>query len=125
MYCIKCECIPVQKKRRVVAKVQCRNIKNECPEPSCDTPTLLPGRCCKTCPGDINSVMNHPGNTTVMFCVVRGSVDVADSTSAASIDRARYIESITITLLRCTGLMQKWHALDVPLRPLRCCKYSR
>ncbi|CAG4956546.1 unnamed protein product [Colias eurytheme] len=55
MYCIKCECIPVQKKRRVVAKVHCRNIKNECPEPSCDTPELLPGRCCKTCPGDVNS----------------------------------------------------------------------
>ncbi|XP_069359482.1 dorsal-ventral patterning protein Sog isoform X1 [Maniola hyperantus] len=55
MYCIKCECISVQKKRRVVAKVHCRNIKNECPEPSCDTPTLLPGRCCKTCPGDIDS----------------------------------------------------------------------
>lgn len=55
MYCIKCECVPVQKKRRVVAKVHCRNIKNECPEPSCDTPVLLPGRCCKTCPGDVNS----------------------------------------------------------------------
>ncbi|CAF4903450.1 unnamed protein product [Pieris macdunnoughi] len=54
MYCIKCECIPVQKKRRVVAKVHCRNIKNECPEPSCDSPELLPGRCCKTCPGDTN-----------------------------------------------------------------------
>ncbi|GBP23193.1 Dorsal-ventral patterning protein Sog [Eumeta japonica] len=54
MYCIKCECIPVQKKRRVVAKVQCRNIKNECPEPSCDSPVLLPGRCCKACPGDVN-----------------------------------------------------------------------
>lgn len=52
MYCIKCECISVQKKRRVVAKVHCRNIKNECPEPSCDSPVLLPGRCCKTCPGD-------------------------------------------------------------------------
>ncbi|XP_050680807.1 dorsal-ventral patterning protein Sog [Leptidea sinapis] len=55
MYCIKCECIPVQKKRRVVAKVHCRNIKNECPEPSCDSPVLLPGRCCKTCPEDVNS----------------------------------------------------------------------
>lgn len=55
MYCIKCECVAVQKKRRVVAKVHCRNIKNECPEPSCDTPVLLPGRCCKTCPGDLNS----------------------------------------------------------------------
>ncbi|XP_030040893.1 dorsal-ventral patterning protein Sog isoform X1 [Manduca sexta] len=55
MYCIKCECVPVQKKRRVVAKVSCRNIKNECPEPTCDTPELQPGRCCKTCPGDINS----------------------------------------------------------------------
>lgn len=83
MYCIKCECVAVrisrlhpviicsrilgnkklfytsnvlqvQKKRRVVAKVHCRNIKNECPEPSCDTPVLLPGRCCKTCPGDLN-----------------------------------------------------------------------
>lgn len=38
-----------------MAKVRCRNIKNECPEPSCDTPVLLPGRCCKTCPGDVNS----------------------------------------------------------------------
>ncbi|KAL4715900.1 hypothetical protein ACJJTC_013200 [Scirpophaga incertulas] len=55
MYCFKCECLPVQKKRRIVAKVRCRNIKNECPEPSCDTPVLLPGRCCKTCPGDVNS----------------------------------------------------------------------
>ncbi|CAB3221962.1 unnamed protein product [Arctia plantaginis] len=54
MYCIKCECVAVQKKRRVVAKVHCRNIKNECPEPSCDTPVLLPGRCCKTCAGDLN-----------------------------------------------------------------------
>ncbi|XP_041978998.1 dorsal-ventral patterning protein Sog isoform X2 [Aricia agestis] len=55
MYCIKCECISVQKKRRVVAKVHCRNIKNECPEPTCDTPELLPGRCCKSCPGDVDS----------------------------------------------------------------------
>lgn len=55
MYCIKCQCLPVQKKRRIVARVQCRNIKNECPKPTCDEPILLPGRCCKTCPGDSNS----------------------------------------------------------------------
>lgn len=52
MYCIRCECIPIQKKRRIVARVQCRNIKHECPEPTCDEPVLLPNRCCKTCPGD-------------------------------------------------------------------------
>ncbi|XP_074031748.1 chordin short gastrulation [Leptinotarsa decemlineata] len=52
LYCMKCECLPIQKKRRIVAKVQCRNIKSECPEPSCDEPVLLPGRCCKSCPGD-------------------------------------------------------------------------
>ncbi|XP_066589838.1 dorsal-ventral patterning protein Sog [Prorops nasuta] len=52
MYCIKCECIPVQKKRRIVARVQCRNIKNECPKLSCEDPVLLPGRCCKSCRGD-------------------------------------------------------------------------
>lgn len=47
--------LQIQKKRRQVAKVQCRDIKNECPEPTCDEPELLPGRCCKTCPGDTNS----------------------------------------------------------------------
>jgi chordin len=55
MYCIKCQCVPVQKKRRIVAKVHCRNIKNECPKPTCDEPVLYPGRCCKVCPGDVNS----------------------------------------------------------------------
>uniref|UniRef100_A0A1Q3FN78 Putative conserved secreted protein n=1 Tax=Culex tarsalis TaxID=7177 RepID=A0A1Q3FN78_CULTA len=55
MYCIKCECVAVHKKRRIVARVQCRNIKNECPKPTCDEPILLPGRCCKSCPGDAHS----------------------------------------------------------------------
>uniref|UniRef100_A0A182FME1 VWFC domain-containing protein n=1 Tax=Anopheles albimanus TaxID=7167 RepID=A0A182FME1_ANOAL len=55
MYCIMCECVPFQKKRRVVGRVQCRNIKNECPKPTCDDPILLPGRCCKSCPGDPQS----------------------------------------------------------------------
>ncbi|XP_066993747.1 dorsal-ventral patterning protein Sog [Anabrus simplex] len=67
MYCIKCECIPSQKKRRVVAHVQCRNIKDECPIPSCPEPVLHPGRCCKTCPGDEPSpdlVQDVPMNQT-------------------------------------------------------------
>ncbi|XP_022917906.1 dorsal-ventral patterning protein Sog isoform X2 [Onthophagus taurus] len=65
LYCMKCECIQIQKKRRIVAKVQCRSIKNECPEPSCAEPVLLPERCCKTCPGDtylpdvIQDVIRH------------------------------------------------------------------
>lgn len=44
--------LQMQKKRRIVARVQCRSIKSECPEPTCDEPVHLPGRCCKTCPGD-------------------------------------------------------------------------
>ncbi|XP_049861161.1 dorsal-ventral patterning protein Sog-like [Schistocerca gregaria] len=52
MYCIRCECVAVKKKRRVVARAQCRNVKTECPAPSCDHPVLQPGRCCKVCPGD-------------------------------------------------------------------------
>ncbi|XP_028129016.2 dorsal-ventral patterning protein Sog [Diabrotica virgifera virgifera] len=52
LYCMKCECVPFQRKRRIVARVQCRNIKNECPEPTCEDPVLLPERCCKICPGD-------------------------------------------------------------------------
>ncbi|XP_043484580.1 dorsal-ventral patterning protein Sog isoform X2 [Leptopilina heterotoma] len=54
MFCIKCECVPIQKKKRIIARVQCRNIKNECPKLTCDEPVLLPGRCCKSCPNDYN-----------------------------------------------------------------------
>ncbi|XP_054164393.1 dorsal-ventral patterning protein Sog-like isoform X2 [Oppia nitens] len=58
-YCIRCECIAVQRKSRVVAKVRCKNIKNECPKPSCDDPVLLPERCCKSCPGDEDPTFNE------------------------------------------------------------------
>ncbi|CAH1396167.1 unnamed protein product [Nezara viridula] len=44
--------LQIHKKKRIVGKVFCRNIKHECPEPKCDEPVLSPGRCCKTCPGD-------------------------------------------------------------------------
>lgn len=46
----------MQKKKRIVARVQCRNIKNECPLLTCDEPVLLPGRCCKSCPGDFSKL---------------------------------------------------------------------
>lgn len=52
LYCVRCECTPVHRKKRVVARVRCENIKNDCPKPTCDDPVLLPERCCKTCPGE-------------------------------------------------------------------------
>ncbi|GFS67382.1 dorsal-ventral patterning protein Sog [Nephila pilipes] len=52
LYCMRCECIPVQRKRRILSRVRCKNIKNDCPKPGCDDPVLLPQRCCKTCPGE-------------------------------------------------------------------------
>jgi len=54
LVCVICECVSVNRKNRVVTRVKCRDIKNDCPKPSCDEPELLPGRCCKTCPGDRN-----------------------------------------------------------------------
>ncbi|CAH1121737.1 unnamed protein product [Ceutorhynchus assimilis] len=54
LHCMRCKCVPYQKKKRIVARVQCYSIKNQCPVPTCDEPVVLPGRCCKTCPGDIS-----------------------------------------------------------------------
>ena len=45
----------IHKKRRIVGRVVCKNIKSECPAPTCPDPVLLPGRCCKVCPGQSNS----------------------------------------------------------------------
>lgn len=45
-------CLWQQKSRRgkVFGKVNCKNIKQDCPDPDCDNPILLSGHCCKTCP---------------------------------------------------------------------------
>lgn len=43
------------KKRRIVGRVRCKNIKTECPKVNCPDPILLPGRCCKVCPGETES----------------------------------------------------------------------
>ena len=37
-------------------KTKCINIKNKCPLPNCHNPILLPGKCCKTCQGQGNSI---------------------------------------------------------------------
>lgn len=31
-------------------KVNCKNMKQDCPVPACPRATLLPGHCCHTCP---------------------------------------------------------------------------
>ena len=48
-------CFQIHKKRRIVGRVRCKNIKTECPKPTCLDPILLPGRCCKVCPGQDDS----------------------------------------------------------------------
>lgn len=37
-------------------KTKCINIKHKCPLPNCHNPILLPGKCCKTCQGQGNSI---------------------------------------------------------------------
>lgn len=43
---------PLQQKSRrgkVFGRVNCKNIKQDCPNLDCDDPILLPGHCCRTC----------------------------------------------------------------------------
>ncbi|KAJ3590716.1 hypothetical protein NHX12_008665 [Muraenolepis orangiensis] len=50
MHCVQCVCEPQKSRRgKVFGKVNCKNIKQDCPETHCDHPVLLPGYCCKTC----------------------------------------------------------------------------
>ncbi|XP_036418682.1 chordin [Colossoma macropomum] len=51
MHCVMCHCEPQRSRRgKVFGKVSCKNIKQDCPEPDCEEPVLLPGHCCKSCP---------------------------------------------------------------------------
>ncbi|XP_003968786.2 chordin [Takifugu rubripes] len=51
MHCVQCQCEPQKSRRgKVFGKVNCKNIKQDCPDLGCEDPVLLPGHCCKTCP---------------------------------------------------------------------------
>uniref|UniRef100_H2ZTV0 Chordin n=1 Tax=Latimeria chalumnae TaxID=7897 RepID=H2ZTV0_LATCH len=51
MHCVVCYCEAQRNRRgKTFGKVSCKNIKHDCPEPTCSDPILLPGHCCKTCP---------------------------------------------------------------------------
>uniref|UniRef100_A0A3B4VLM9 Chordin n=1 Tax=Seriola dumerili TaxID=41447 RepID=A0A3B4VLM9_SERDU len=44
MHCVQCHCEPQKSRRgKVFGKVNCKNIKQDCPDPNCDDPILLPG----------------------------------------------------------------------------------
>ncbi|KAG8444971.1 hypothetical protein GDO86_009933 [Hymenochirus boettgeri] len=51
MHCVLCYCEPQRNRRgKPSGKVSCKNIRHDCPSPSCTNAILLPGHCCKTCP---------------------------------------------------------------------------
>uniref|UniRef100_A0A669CFC9 Chordin n=1 Tax=Oreochromis niloticus TaxID=8128 RepID=A0A669CFC9_ORENI len=50
MHCVQCHCEPQKSRRgKVSGKVNCKNIKQDCPALDCDNPVQLAGHCCKTC----------------------------------------------------------------------------
>lgn len=59
--------LPQQRNRRgkPVGKVNCKNMKQDCPVPTCPRATLLPGHCCHTCPkgerGAVTRCWAQPG----------------------------------------------------------------
>ncbi|XP_071145826.1 chordin-like [Mytilus edulis] len=55
LVCILCQCIPVTRKGIIqhYGKAKCVNIKDKCPLPNCHNPILLPGKCCKSCQGQV------------------------------------------------------------------------
>ncbi|XP_056297650.1 chordin isoform X1 [Pseudoliparis swirei] len=50
MHCVRCHCEPKSRRGKVLGKVNCKNVKQDCPVLDCEEPVLLPGHCCRTCP---------------------------------------------------------------------------
>ncbi|CAG7786079.1 unnamed protein product [Allacma fusca] len=48
----------VQRKRRIVGRIKCRNVKNDCPPVDCSDAVSVPGKCCKICPEKLKSYEN-------------------------------------------------------------------
>ncbi len=71
--------LQVQRKRRIKAKTKCKNIKDECPKPNCPNPVLLPGQCCKLCPGQSICEYLWRTNTNWMITIFFSNIFVGGS----------------------------------------------
>uniref|UniRef100_A0A3Q1K940 Chordin n=1 Tax=Anabas testudineus TaxID=64144 RepID=A0A3Q1K940_ANATE len=109
MHCVQCHCEPQKSRRgKVLGKVNCKNIKQDCPDPDCDDPILLPGHCCKTCPkgnyakkeDDLHKSYNDrsylssedlaPGESRTDFVAVLTGVTDSWLPSSSGVARARF-----------------------------------
>uniref|UniRef100_A0A672Z8R9 Chordin n=1 Tax=Sphaeramia orbicularis TaxID=375764 RepID=A0A672Z8R9_9TELE len=103
MHCVQCHCEPQKGRRgKVFGKVNCKNIKQDCPEPECDEPILLPGHCCKTCPKGNNPLTYQPFISLFIlfppeFVAVLTGVRDSWLPSSSGVARARF--SLTRTSL--------------------------
>uniref|UniRef100_A0A7N8YP76 Chordin n=1 Tax=Mastacembelus armatus TaxID=205130 RepID=A0A7N8YP76_9TELE len=115
MHCVQCHCEPQKNRRgKVFGKVNCKNIKQDCPDPDCDEPILLPGHCCKTCPKGNHPVgLNSPSavlhSEDMDFVTVLTGMTDSWLPSSGGVARARF--SLTRTSLIC-GV---WKNLAKPL----------
>ena len=82
----------VKKKRRVVGVVRCKNFKMDCPKVNCSEPVLLPGRCCKICPGENQSkliqktqVFGNPIIQTINILITFNYVSYPNKSSAINL----------------------------------------
>uniref|UniRef100_A0AAQ6A4W7 Chordin n=1 Tax=Amphiprion ocellaris TaxID=80972 RepID=A0AAQ6A4W7_AMPOC len=102
MHCVQCYCEPQKSRRgKVFGKVNCKNIKQDCPDPDCDDPILLPGHCCKTCPKDISMTTRKKFSGLVRLHT--------QSTSMHRLIRARCLVSPSADFVAVlTGVTSSW-----------------
>ncbi|XP_037534367.1 chordin [Nematolebias whitei] len=106
---------PQQKSRRgkVVGKVNCKNIKQNCPELDCDDPVLLPGHCCKTCSkGNNDKKQTDPLLDSFEYFNEKGKEDDLHKSyndrSYLSSENTGLGESRTEFVALLTGVMDSW-----------------
>uniref|UniRef100_A0A3B4A709 Chordin n=1 Tax=Periophthalmus magnuspinnatus TaxID=409849 RepID=A0A3B4A709_9GOBI len=105
MHCVQCNCEPQKSRRgKVFGKVNCKNIKQDCPNPECEDPVLLPGHCCKTCPkekeDDLHKSYNDrsylssddmgPGESRTDFVALLTGIKDSWLPSSSGVARARF-----------------------------------
>ncbi|XP_069120814.1 chordin-like [Argopecten irradians] len=86
MNCLICQCIPLMKKGILhhYGKVRCVKLENECPLPNCPNPVLLPGKCCKSCPGE---TMTFEDRYSLLPVDLEAEVDAALTGDGKTIDK--------------------------------------
>nr|XP_039266680.1 chordin-like isoform X1 [Styela clava] len=114
MYCIRCDCVKIHTDNRngkEITKVECHDVRKDCPEVTCKGAKVQRGDCCKTCPeeeqDDQSQAMSQSDRLKSESSFFEKTLNDEETESDESSPTKKYVALLTTNEDQLTGYLAR------------------